>query len=245
VTYRRSLLAGALGAAFCNTASAQGFPVRQVKVVIPYAPGGGTDIIVRAILSEVSAGLGQPVVMENRPGAATVIGTDAVAKAAPDGYTLLASDSAFLINPGLLRDRLPYDTLRDFTGVTMLASGPVLLLAHPSTPARTVQELIAYAKANPGKLSYASGGQRHLAAPCRGAPAASGGHRSAARAVSRHRASAERPAGRAGAAHVRRHQLRAQSRRGWITAAARAHLAAAQPGDAGSSHLHRSRLGRR
>ncbi len=127
---RRGLLSLAL-AATPFPAAAQNFPSRPVKVVIPYAPGGGTDIIVRAIVGEVSGALGQPVVVENRPGAATAIGTDAVAKAPADGYTLLVSDSAFLINPGLLGARLPYDTLRDFTGLTMMASGPVVLLAHP------------------------------------------------------------------------------------------------------------------
>lgn len=157
MTGRRGLLSLVLAAA-PFAAAAQGFPSRPVKVVIPYAPGGGTDIIVRAILGEVSGGLGQPLVVENRPGAATAVGTDAVAKAPADGYTLLASDSAFLINPGLLGGRLPYDTLRDFTGLAMMASGPVVLLAHPSTPGRTLAELLAYAKANPGKLSYASGG---------------------------------------------------------------------------------------
>ena len=153
---RRPLLAA--GLVLPGVAHAQAFPARPPRIVIPYAPGGGTDIIVRAIAGEIQGVLGQPFVVENRPGAATAIGTDLVAKAAPDGYTMLASDSAFVINPGLLGSRLPYDTLRDFAGVTMMASGPVVLLAHPSTPARTLQELIAYARANPGRLSYGSGG---------------------------------------------------------------------------------------
>jgi len=153
---RRSLLAA--GLALPGVAQAQAFPARPVRIVIPYAPGGGTDIIVRAIAGEIQGALGQPLVVENRPGAATAVGTDLVAKATPDGYTMLASDSAFVINPGLLGSRLPYDTLRDFVGVTMMASGPVVLLAHPSISARTLRELIAHARANPGRLSYGSGG---------------------------------------------------------------------------------------
>ncbi|HYF60333.1 MAG TPA: tripartite tricarboxylate transporter substrate binding protein [Burkholderiaceae bacterium] len=134
------------------------FPERPIRVVIPYAPGGGTDIVFRAIAPLASASLGQQIVIENRPGGATIIGTGAVAQAAPDGYTLVASDSAFLINPGLFKAKLPYDTLEKFQGVTMMATAPVILLVHPSVPAKTLEELIALAKAKPGSLNYASGG---------------------------------------------------------------------------------------
>jgi tripartite-type tricarboxylate transporter receptor subunit TctC len=138
-------------------ATADTFPSKPIRVVIPYAPGGGTDNLVRIIAGEASAALGQQLIVDNRPGAASVIGTEAVAKATPDGYTILASDSAFLTNPGLMK-HLPFDAVRDFTGVTMMATSPVILLAHPSVPAKDVKELIALAKAKPGTLNYASGG---------------------------------------------------------------------------------------
>jgi tripartite-type tricarboxylate transporter receptor subunit TctC len=160
---RRSLLAAM---AVSGAARAQGFPDHPLRIIIAFAPGGGTDILTRILAPEVTAGLGQSVVIENRGGAASTIGTDAVAKSPADGYTLLASDSTFLINPGLFGARLPYNTLRDFTGVTMMATAPVVLLAHPSVPFNDVPGMLAYAKANPGKLNYGSGGNgagTHLA----------------------------------------------------------------------------------
>ena len=147
--------------------SARAFPERPIKIVIPYGPGGGTDNLVRMLVPALTKSFGQTVVVENRPGAATVIGTELVAKAEPDGYTLLASDSAFVINPSLFKDKLPFDTLKDFTGVTMMATAPVLLVTHPSVAAKTLAELLAAAKAKPGSLNYASGGNgtsTHLAA---------------------------------------------------------------------------------
>jgi tripartite-type tricarboxylate transporter receptor subunit TctC len=166
---RRHLLAAATsalaGPAFAQPALAQGFPDRPVRLVVPFGPGGGTDNLVRLIEPHVRAVLGQPLVIENRAGAGGTIGTEMVARAAPDGTTLLAVDSSFAINPSLF-PRLPYDPVKDFTPVTLLASGPVVLLAHPSLPATTLREIVAMAKAQPGKLSYASGGNgasTHLA----------------------------------------------------------------------------------
>ncbi len=161
---RRTLLAS-LTALPC-AARAADYPDHAVKIIVAFAPGGGTDIITRILAPELTAALGQSVIIENRAGAASTVGTDAVAKSPPDGYTLLASDSTFLINPGLFGSRLPYDTLRDFTGVTMMASAPVVLLAHPSVPFNDMPGLIAYAKAHPGRLNYGSGGNgagTHLA----------------------------------------------------------------------------------
>jgi tripartite-type tricarboxylate transporter receptor subunit TctC len=146
-------------------AAAQPFPTKPIRLVVPFAPGGGTDNLVRLIAAEVSASLGQQVTIDNKPGGASVGGTDIVAKAPADGYTILASDSAFLTNPGLMKN-LPFNTLRDFTGITMMARAPVILVVHPSVPAKTVGELIALAKARPGTLNYASGGNgssTHLA----------------------------------------------------------------------------------
>jgi tripartite-type tricarboxylate transporter receptor subunit TctC len=139
-------------------ASAQNYPDHPIRVVIPYAPGGGTDIIFRMISPDASAVLGQPIVVDNRPGGSTMIGTGVVSRAATDGYTLLATDSAILINPGLFKAQLPYDTLKDLKGVTMMATAPALLVVNPSVPAKDLAELIALAKSKPGVLNYASGG---------------------------------------------------------------------------------------
>ena len=104
------LVAPLLALCAISSAAAQGFPNRPIKIVIPYGPGGGTDNLVRLLAPALTQSLGQTIVIENRPGAATVIGTDLVAKAEPDGYTLLATDSAFVINPSLFKDKLPFDT---------------------------------------------------------------------------------------------------------------------------------------
>lgn len=148
-----------------GSAGAQTFPNKAIRVVVPYSPGGGTDILIRTVSGEASASLGQQLVIDNRPGGATVGGTDSVAKAPADGYTILAADSTFLTNPGLMKS-LPYQTTRDFTGIIMMAKAPVILLVHPSVQAKTIGELIALAKARPGTLNYASGGNgssTHLA----------------------------------------------------------------------------------
>jgi len=137
---------------------AETFPSRPVRVVIPYAPGGGTDNLVRVLSPAISASLGQQLIIENRPGGATIIGTEVVVNSAPDGYTLLATDSAITINPGLFRGKMPFDTLKKLTGVTMMAHAPMPLVAHPSVPAKTFAELVNLAKAKPGSLNYASGG---------------------------------------------------------------------------------------
>jgi tripartite-type tricarboxylate transporter receptor subunit TctC len=141
-----------------NAASAQNYPDHPIHVIIPYAPGGGTDIAFRIIAPQAGNILNQTIIVDNRPGASTMIGTGTVSRATPDGYTLLASDSAFVINPGLFKDKLPYDTLRDFKGVTMMATSPALLVVNPNLPVKTLAELIALARSKPGKLNYGSGG---------------------------------------------------------------------------------------
>lgn len=161
---RLALLALAI-VGLSSTALAQTFPSKPIRLVVPFAPGGGTDNLVRLLAADVTASLGQQITIDNKPGGATVGGTDMVAKAAADGYTILASDSAFLTNPGLMKN-LPYQTTRDFTGITMMARAPVILIVHPSVPAHTVGDLIALAKAKPGTINYASGGNgssTHLA----------------------------------------------------------------------------------
>ena len=139
------------------SAAAQNFPARPVRIVIPYPPAGGVDSLVRSLSATVSASMGQQLIIDTRPGGSSIIGTEVVAKSAPDGYTLLVSDSAFLINPALFK-KMPFDTLKDFTGVSMLAYAPVILVIHPSVPAKSLKELLALAKAKPGALVYASGG---------------------------------------------------------------------------------------
>lgn len=154
---RLFLLALSLGLLALD-AQAQSFPAKPIRLVIPYQPGGGTDILVRAIVPEVTRTLGQQIMIDNKPGGASIVGTQMVVDAAPDGYTILATDSALLVNPGLFKSKLPYDTLNKLTGITMLANGPVPLLLHPSVPAADLQSLIALAKAKPGTLNFASGG---------------------------------------------------------------------------------------
>ena len=149
---------------FGLSASAQTWPTKPIRIVIPFAPGGGTDILVRIMVPKLTEILGQPVVVDNKPGGSSIIGTQLVAQAAPDGYTLLAVDSSIVVNPGLRK--LPYETEKDLVPIIHLASGPVILVAHPSLPANNLQELIALAKQKPGGLFYGSGGNgasTHLA----------------------------------------------------------------------------------
>jgi tripartite-type tricarboxylate transporter receptor subunit TctC len=144
----------------------QGFPDRPVRVIVPFGPGGGTDNLVRLIAPTVGTTLGQQLVIENRPGGNSLIGTELVARAAPDGYTVLLTDLSILVNPGLFKAKMPFDTQKSFTGASMLATAPVILVAHPSVSASSVKELISFARQNPGKLNYASGGlgaSTHLA----------------------------------------------------------------------------------
>ena len=148
----------ALAAATAVPAQGQTFPSHAVKIVVPTSPGGATDAFARAISARLSAAWGQAVVVENRAGANQILGADFVSKSAPDGYTLLVSDaSSFVINPHLYKN-LPYDGVNGFTPITVLVRFPWVIAVHVSVPANTFQELVAYAKANPGKLSYGSFG---------------------------------------------------------------------------------------
>jgi tripartite-type tricarboxylate transporter receptor subunit TctC len=136
---------------------AQNYPTRAVRLVVPYVPGGGTDFTARVIAPKLSEALGQQVVVENRPGGGTNIGSDLVAKAVPDGYTLLMGGAANAINMSLYA-KLPYDTQRDFLPVSLCVKGANVLLVHPSLPVKNLKELLALARAQPGKLNYASSG---------------------------------------------------------------------------------------
>ena len=153
-------------AACCAAAAAQTFPTRVVRVVVPQPPGGGFDAVARTVSEPFAVLLGQPVIVENRPGGGTFVGTETVAKADADGYTLLVGASANLtLNPGLY-DKLPYDP-KDFVPVGMAATFSYTLVARNDLPFTSLREIVAYGKANPGKLTYASGGNgtgQHIAA---------------------------------------------------------------------------------
>jgi len=153
MTPRRTLLAAA--AALATPALAQ--TARPIRVIIPFGAGGGTDNLIRILDPHVARTLGHSLVIENRPGAGGIVGTEMAARAEPDGLTLLAIDSTFCINTGLF-PTLPYDPVRDFAPLALLAHAPIVLLAHPSVPAANLAELIALARARPGTLAYASGG---------------------------------------------------------------------------------------
>jgi tripartite-type tricarboxylate transporter receptor subunit TctC len=144
---------------------AQAYPARSVRVIVPFAPGGATDIIARLILQELSKQLGQQFYVENLPGASGNIGTGQAARAAPDGYTVLFAFSSHVTNPSMF-DKVPYDPVRDFAPVTLAVTSPAVLTINPSVPAKTMEDLIALIKASPGKYSFGSGGtgtQPHLA----------------------------------------------------------------------------------
>ena len=145
------LFAAVISATPAVSVAAENFPGSPVRIVVPYAAGGGGDIIARLLGARLSEKWSQPVVADNRPGAGTVIGTDLVAKAAPTGHTLLVNTAAITINPGLLK-KLPYDTLKDLVPVTQIALLPNLLVVNPSLPVNSVPELIELAKKSP--LTY-------------------------------------------------------------------------------------------
>lgn len=142
---------------FAGAALAQAWPAKPIRFILPVPPGGGTDILTRNIQAKLGEALGQTILVENRPGGGATIGTDLVAKAAPDGYTFLMIDTALTVNPSLY-SKLPFDTLRDLAPVSLAATAPVILVTHPSLAVKNLEELLALARANPGKYAYASGG---------------------------------------------------------------------------------------
>lgn len=145
-----------------GTALAQAWPSHPLKIIVPFPPGGGTDLVARSVAARLGDALGQPVVAENRPGAGGTIGSDAVAKAAPDGYTIGIATSSTHPASVALQKGVPYDPLKSFAPITMVASTSYVLVASPALPAANLAELIAYAKANPGKLNFANVGTSTL-----------------------------------------------------------------------------------
>ncbi len=159
------LSCGAAGAqVHAAVAPEQNYPNHALRIVVPFAAGGGTDILSRLLGAKLTEAWSQPVVIDNRPGGATVIGSELVAKAPADGYTILISTGNFTVNPAMFQ-RLPFDTARDFIPVSMLATAPNILVVHPSLPVKNVRELIAFAKTRPRQINYGSsgnGGTGHL-----------------------------------------------------------------------------------
>jgi len=140
-----------------TSAVAQQYPTRPIRIIVPQSPGASTDLTARLIAQGLNEAFKQPVIVDNRPGSSGIAGTELVARAAPDGYTLMVVASSFSINAALGR-KLPYDSIRDFTAVAQLSKFPNLLAAHPSVPVKTLQDVIALARAKPGQVSYASAG---------------------------------------------------------------------------------------
>jgi tripartite-type tricarboxylate transporter receptor subunit TctC len=153
---RRILAATLAIACYATAAAAQTYPTKPIKLIVPYTPGSPVDVLARVVTQQVSARLGQSIVIDNRPGAGTTIGTKLAASADPDGYTLLIGATSFILSFSLYQN-LDYDPVKSFAPVAMLAHGPQVLVIAPSVPAATVQEFVAYAKANPGKLNFGFG----------------------------------------------------------------------------------------
>jgi tripartite-type tricarboxylate transporter receptor subunit TctC len=158
----RSIVKGFVTAALTmfisDAVPGQTYPTRPIHIVVPSSPGAGvTDIMARLVGQHLSARIGQQIVIDNRPGASGILGSEVVSRAAPDGYTLLVANVSLVVNP-FLYPKMPYDPLKDFVPVTMINSAPLLLVVHPSIPAKSVTELIAFAMSHPGQLNYGSGG---------------------------------------------------------------------------------------
>jgi tripartite-type tricarboxylate transporter receptor subunit TctC len=154
---RSTALVAALALVHALPASALSYPARPVRVIVPQSAGGSTDLVARPLAQRLSEALGQQFVVDNRPGAGSTIGTDLVAKATPDGHTLLAVAASFTMSPALYK-KLPFDPVRDFSAVTLLSALPNILVVHPALPVATLKELIALAKARPGQINHSSSG---------------------------------------------------------------------------------------
>jgi tripartite-type tricarboxylate transporter receptor subunit TctC len=151
-----TLIPGFLLIGLCHMATAQTYPVKPIRFIVGFPPGGTNDILARALAPKMSEYLGQPVVIENRPGASTAIASELAARSAPDGYTILLNAAGHSTNPSLMK--LPFDPIRDFAFITLVAESQNLLVLHPSVPATTVKELIAVSKKRPGVINYGSSG---------------------------------------------------------------------------------------
>lgn len=162
--YLASLLAGLLAMAMAAPVAAQNYPDRPIKLIVPFAAGGANDIVARLLQTPLERALGQPIIIDNRPGASGIIGTDAVAKAPPDGYALSVALASHSVNPAV-NPKMPYDTEKDLAPVILIGKNPLMFVVNAAVPARTLAEFVALAKANPEKYNYATPGaasQAHL-----------------------------------------------------------------------------------
>jgi tripartite-type tricarboxylate transporter receptor subunit TctC len=160
------LLCALASCSFAVAAAEPAYPVRPIRIIVPQSAGASTDLVARLMAQKMAERLGHPVIVDNRPGAGSILGTDLVAKATPDGYTLLVVASSITLNPSMHK-KLPFDPIRDLAAITQLSAFPNLLTVHPSVPVTTVQELIALAKSKPGQINYGSSGSgtgTHLSA---------------------------------------------------------------------------------
>ena len=193
---RLSLLVAAFCSAACgcaapHAAAQSAYPSRNVQIIVPYTAGGSIDIMTRAVAQRLAEMWGRNVVVDNRPGASGMIGTEIVTKADPDGHTLLGHTSSYPATAAV-REKLPFDPARAIVPVAMIARAPMLLAVHPSVPAKTVKELVALAKKNPGKLNYSSSGDRRQQSFLRRAVRFRGGRQAHARSVQGHCAGGHR-----------------------------------------------------
>jgi tripartite-type tricarboxylate transporter receptor subunit TctC len=156
--FARLLAACLVVAGWASAAAAETYPVRRVTMINPFPPGSPVDVVARMTAEELQKEFGQPFIVDNRAGAGGVIGANVVARARPDGYTLLLTSASTQIIAPVLRAEMPYDTIRDFRPVSLIAWGPTLVVVHPSLPVRSLQELVAYARANPEAVAYGSSG---------------------------------------------------------------------------------------
>jgi tripartite-type tricarboxylate transporter receptor subunit TctC len=148
----------AAGAEVLRSGASQGYPTKPIRMIVPYAPGGGSDIVARIVGQKIADTLAQPIIIDNRPGAAGMLGTDIAANAPADGYTLLLADSSFTINSSYYTKQVHYDARKSFVPVALIADTPYLLVVHPSVQAGSLKDFIALAKAQPGKINIGSGG---------------------------------------------------------------------------------------
>ena len=166
LVHARAALAASVTVAASAAGAADSFPARPVRMIAPFSAGGGADTVARTTAQKLTELLTQQVIVDNRPGASNIIGTDLTAKAAPDGYTIMIANSVHTINAGLSR-KLPYDSIRDFSPISLVATTPFMMIANPALPVKSVRDLVALARSKPGQLNYASPGAgtaAHLAA---------------------------------------------------------------------------------
>jgi tripartite-type tricarboxylate transporter receptor subunit TctC len=200
--YKSALLGVALALAF-GTASAQGYPNKPVRLIVPFAPGGFTDVVARILGQKLSVAMGQQFVIENKAGAGSTIGTDFVAKAAPDGYTLVMISTTHVISPWIYKT-MPYDPIKSFTVVSKLVDSPYVLLVNPKVQANNVKELVALAKAAPETIHYASSGNGSSQHLMGGSVRVDDGCTAQACALPRQQRRGNRPGGRRGGNQLRR-----------------------------------------